>query len=71
MANASYKRNGNAPGSDYLSFLDGSTQIKLRVRHGEVVEVDLVDTAQDAAFDQSQYTATGTAPYSHKLKPSA
>lgn len=71
MANASYRRNGDAAGSDLLTFLDGSTQIRLRVRHGEVVEVDLADAAQDAAFDQSAYTATGTSAYSHKLKPSA
>lgn len=71
MANASYRRKGDAPGSDFLTFLDGSTTIRLRVRHGEVVEVDLADAAQDAAFNESQYTATGTAAYSHKLKPSA
>lgn len=71
MANASYIRNGNAAGSDGLTFLDGSTTIKLRVRHGEIVEVDLADAAQDAAFVQADYTATGAAAYSHKLKPSA
>lgn len=71
MANASYRRKGDATGSDKLTFLDGSTTIVLRVRHGEIIEVDLADAAQDAAFDESQYDATGGGTYSHKLKPSA
>lgn len=69
MANSQYRRNGGE-GSDRLVFVDGANVINLRVRPGELVEVDLADSAQDTAFDQSKYTeAAGS--YQHKLKPSA
>lgn len=75
MANATYTL--NAGQTDRVQFLDGSTVINFRVRPptpgpvgGEKVEVDLADSAQDAAFDQSKYTLTGSG-YTHKVKPSA
>lgn len=72
MANAQYRLKGDqGTGSDLLTFDDSGTPIRIRVRPGEVVEVDLADGAQDAAFDESKYTALGATSYSHKLKPSA
>ncbi|MEK9736613.1 MAG: hypothetical protein VW239_04755 [Candidatus Nanopelagicales bacterium] len=74
MANAIYTLNANQ--TDRVVFDDSGTIINFRVRPptaahaGETVEVDLADSAQDAAFDESKYTLAG-ASFSHKVKPSA
>ena len=69
MANATYRRKSDQ-GSDYLVFDDSGTIIRIRVRPSETIEVDLADSAQDAAFDESNYDAVG-GDFMHKLKPSA
>ena len=68
MTNATYTLKN--PGSDRIIFNDGGTIINFRVRPGETVEVDLADSDQDAAFDESKYNATGSG-FQHKVKPSA
>jgi hypothetical protein len=70
MANSRYRLNSGT-GSDLLKFQDGATAVYLRVRPGEVVEVDLADGAQDTAFNQAIYTEDAPATLQHKLKPSA
>jgi hypothetical protein len=68
MANATYTLNANE--SDRVVFMDGSTLVDFTVRPGELVQVDLADTDQDAAFDESKYTLAGSSP-TLKVKPSA
>lgn len=74
MANATYTI--NAGQTDRIVFNDGGTIINFRVRPptnahaGETVEVDLADPEQDAAFDETKYTLSGSG-FVHKVKPSA
>lgn len=68
MANATYTL--NADETDRIIFDDSGTQINIRIRYGETVEVDLADPDQDAVFDESKYTLAGSG-FMHKVKPSA